>query len=503
MAETTTTIDQLAAPFAEHLYARRCSELTIRTFTEGLRLFVAWFEQRHGRLPEMRKLTRTDMADYQQHLRCEPNKRTGHPAKPATIDKRLSALRAYYAYLSEQDESLRGPMDRIKYEKKGAPTQPHALNDKQLARLLSIAYDRIAVADSKRKPKDITPTACEARRDFAIVATLAYAGLRVSELCDLSSDDVDLAPGHAQLVVRRGKGDKYREVELSNEARKALSEWLAWRKHYTAEDGCSAVFVGRRGPMTRNAVGRVVDKLAKLANATGLDADVSPHTLRHTFARRLVDGGAALSDVQELLGHESVVTTSRYTRPSKEQGRVPKLVEIQQGGLVELPPAGEGTEAADEGKKERDHSRPWPGGPRRSTASLDQGTVRRAAAGCPHCLDSADGSGVVDGSGRGDAARGRGACWDAIRPQGGRERCLPLRVESGHDQAWRQALPGPRASVAQRRWGDSTEELRASAQWLEGGPGGAEEGSWRLLVSQLRGRTTGGRGWCFEVDSVA
>ena len=153
-----------------------------------------------------------------------------------------------------------------------------------------------------------------------MVTTLAYAGLRAAELCALSIDDVDLIPGHAQLVVRRGKGDKYREVELSNGARKALSEWLAWREHYgVGDEECRAVFLGRRGPMTTRAVGFVVEKLAKQAQATGLDADVSPHALRDTFARRLIDGGTPLPDVQDLMGHESIVTTSRYTRPSKAQ----------------------------------------------------------------------------------------------------------------------------------------------------------------------------------------
>jgi integrase/recombinase XerC len=312
-------LDDILGPFAEHLYVRRCSELTIRTFCEGLRLFVAWYEDRHGKAPKMKKLTRADMADYQQFLRTEPTAKTRAPAKPATIDKRLGALRAYYAYLAELHESFRSPMDRIKYEKKGAPGQPRSLSDKQLAKLLSAAHDRVVLADSKRRPNDKTPTACEARRDMAIVTTLAYGGLRVSELCALSIADLDLTPGHAQLVVRRGKGDKYREVELSNHARKALTEWLAWRKHYGGADGGRVVFVGRRGAMSRQAVWFVIEKLARQAKANGLDAEVTPHTLRHSFARRLVDRGAPLPDVQELLGHESIVTTSRYTRPSKAQ----------------------------------------------------------------------------------------------------------------------------------------------------------------------------------------
>jgi integrase/recombinase XerC len=310
---------KITARFTAWLRRRQASLATIETHVRGLRHFCAWYKQSNGALPDMRAVTAADVTEYRQHLRTHPTKKTAAPAKPATIESRMSALRAYYSYLCEQDVRLSNPMARIKREPRAAKAAPKSLSTKQLGKLLRVSYERIAVADSKRRPCDITASSCEARRDFAILTTLAYCGLRASELCALRLGDVKLGKRSGDVTVRRGKGEKYREVELSREGRKALAEWLAWRKHYMSDRACKAVFVGRRGPLTVRAVEFVVTKLARQAQAVGLEAEVTPHVLRHSFARRLVDTGAVLRDVQELMGHESIVTTSRYTRPSKQQ----------------------------------------------------------------------------------------------------------------------------------------------------------------------------------------
>jgi integrase/recombinase XerC len=313
------TLEQLTDDFRQHLFERRASPFTTRAFIRGLEKFVRWYEDSYGALPLMRKVTRAEMAAYQQHLRTQPTA-TGRPPAPATIDQLIASLRAYYAYLAEDDETVTNPLVRIKPERKGALTQPQSLSDSQLAKLLTAAHERIVLADNKRRPIDKTPTAAAARRDFALVTTLAYAGLRVAEACALSTSDLVLKPRSGHVVVRRGKGGKKREVELNPKTREALSEWLAWRKHCGVKRSCKAVFVGRTGEaMTTRSMEKIVAKIAQRAKANGLDAPVTPHTLRHSFARRLLDKGAPLTDVRDLLGHSSIETTSRYTRPSKAQ----------------------------------------------------------------------------------------------------------------------------------------------------------------------------------------
>jgi integrase/recombinase XerC len=143
-----------------------------------------------------------------------------------------------------------------------------------------------------------------------VVVVLLNTGLRASELCGLKLSDLELSERRGRLHVR-GKGDKARTVPLNAGVREALREWLSVRPA-AADD---RLFIGRRGPLTPSGVWRIVTKLARRA---GLE-DVHPHALRHTFATRLLrEAGADLVTVAELLGHESVNTTARYTRPSEK-----------------------------------------------------------------------------------------------------------------------------------------------------------------------------------------
>lgn len=318
-AEHDQAAEAILAPFREHLHARRCAKSTIDTFARGVRAFITWHITERRSVPQMQSISRLDMADYHEHVRSSPTA-AGKLPKPATIDKAMAALKAYYAYLCEVDEAVRNPMVHIKAERKGAPRAPQALSDKELGKLLEGARDRITLADEKRRPIDKTATACEARRDFAIVNVLAYAGLRVGELCSLTLDDVTIQARGGELVVRRGKGNKRREAELNLSCRKALIEWMTWRNYYCDDKKCAALFVSRKGGAIKpRAVERAIDSIAKQATARGLKSEVTPHTLRHTFARRLLDGGTALKDVQEHMGHESIATTAKYLRPSREK----------------------------------------------------------------------------------------------------------------------------------------------------------------------------------------
>ncbi len=150
-------------------------------------------------------------------------------------------------------------------------------------------------------------------RDRAILETLYSAGLRVSELVGMNLDDLDFEDG---LVRVRGKGKRERLAPLGRFAVAALKAWLRKRelaKSEPAKTG-SPVFVNKFGKrITTRSIGRMLEKYLKL---TGLDLRTSPHTLRHSFATHLLDRGADIRSVQELLGHKSLVTTQIYTHVS-------------------------------------------------------------------------------------------------------------------------------------------------------------------------------------------
>ncbi|HEY0513140.1 MAG TPA: tyrosine recombinase XerC [Thermoanaerobaculia bacterium] len=147
------------------------------------------------------------------------------------------------------------------------------------------------------------------RRDRAILELLYAAGLRVSELVGLDWTDVDLS---ARVVRVMGKGSKERMVPFGRPAAEALRRWLdAWETVRDANDDAAPVFLNHRGSrLTDRSVRRVIDKWVE---AAAVARGVHPHTLRHTFATHLLENGADLRAIQELLGHSSLSTTQRYT----------------------------------------------------------------------------------------------------------------------------------------------------------------------------------------------
>jgi site-specific recombinase XerD len=147
------------------------------------------------------------------------------------------------------------------------------------------------------------------KRDLAVVQVLRHTGIRVGELVALRLSDVETSERKGTLVVRSGKGAKYRAVPLNVDARRALAEYLAVRP-VVADD---RLFIGTRGHgMGTQAVENLIRRYGKLAR---LD-DLTPHVLRHTFARHSLDAGTDLVTVATLLGHERLETTARYAKPS-------------------------------------------------------------------------------------------------------------------------------------------------------------------------------------------
>ncbi len=214
----------------------------------------------------------------------------------ATIARKLSAVRSYFRFLQRLGLRSDNPAEAVmtpKQEKK----IPHYLTVDDVFRLLDQVQEDSLLG----------------LRNRAIFETLYTAGTRVSELAGLDTRDVDLKAG---IIRVRGKGNKERVLPVGDKAVQAISAYRdrLQREAGIAPDADGALFRNhRQGRLTPRSIARILDKLVRQC---GLLVPVSPHTLRHTFATHLLDAGADLRTVQELLGHESLSTTQKYTHVS-------------------------------------------------------------------------------------------------------------------------------------------------------------------------------------------
>jgi site-specific recombinase XerD len=219
---------------------------------------------------------------------------------PRSVRRAVASLRRYFGWLhrtgvlaTDPSSGLRGPA--------GESRLPRVLQHDELDHLLE-------PPDEQARRTDVPWVRA---RDIAVVELLYGTGMRVSELCGLRPDDVDLRTG---AVVVWGKGSRQRRVPLGEPAVDAVRHWLAHRPDAPGAAAVPTLLVNGRGrPLTPRDVRRILDRLAV--------RPTHPHALRHTYATHLLDGGADLRAVQELLGHRDVATTQRYTHVSRERLR--------------------------------------------------------------------------------------------------------------------------------------------------------------------------------------
>lgn len=220
-----------------------------------------------------------------------------------TIARRLSCLRSYYRFLCRDGQLKHNPAGAIptpRLEKR----LPSFLDEQQAARLIESPGERGAPDDPGAKRR--SPRSWHALRDAAMLETLYSTGIRVSELVGLNLQDLDEISG---TLIVRGKGKKERLCPIGGAALRALRAYQAKRPEKLREP--RAVFVSQK--LTRITV-RQVDRLIQgYLRQTGIPGRISPHSLRHSFATHLLERGADLRSVQELLGHASLSTTQIYT----------------------------------------------------------------------------------------------------------------------------------------------------------------------------------------------
>jgi len=220
----------------------------------------------------------------------------------ATVARRAASVRAFTAWCTRRGLMSVDPGERLASPKAGTHL-PTVLDQSAAARVM----DHAAIASDDGAPVAV--------RDRAIIELLYATGIRVSELCTIDVRDLDL---DRRTVRVTGKGDKQRVVPFGLPASRAIAEWLAIREDLVGSRSGQAAFLGARGgridPRT------VRESVHRLTADSGV-ASISPHALRHSAATHVLEGGADLRAVQELLGHSSLATTQRYTHVSVERLR--------------------------------------------------------------------------------------------------------------------------------------------------------------------------------------
>ncbi len=276
--------------FLRHLrLERNVSELTLSSYGDDFESFYDYLQDRIGRIPGPEELSIGELRGYVTYLHDCQYART-------TIARRLACLRSFYRYTTREGITQTNIAKALRTPRVGRKL-PHFLTSEQVVSLLE--------APPANDPMGL--------RDRAILETLYSAGLRVSELVGIDLDHWDRA---ANIIRVFGKGKKERIAPVGTHAARALERWLEVREisNDAPADERGAVFVNRFGRrLTTRSIGRMLEKHLK---TTGLDSITSPHTLRHSFATHLLDGGADLRSVQELLGHKSLTTTQIYTHVS-------------------------------------------------------------------------------------------------------------------------------------------------------------------------------------------
>ena len=269
---------------------RNASVYTVKSYREDLLALADYMTEAHGgECPGPGSLAMLELRGYVAALHEAGYAKT-------TIARRLASLRSFFRFGQREGWTKTNPAKPLRNPRKGR-SLPHFLSAEDIGRLLGA-------------PPSNSPMGC---RDRAILETMYSAGLRVSEAVGLNHGDLDLAAG---ILRVRGKGRRERLAPIGSYAAKAIDQWLNVRKVHPREPvGAAApVFLNRFGRrLTTRSVARMLEKYLQ---ETGLDSRTTPHSLRHSFATHLLDRGADIRSVQELLGHKSLVTTQIYTHIS-------------------------------------------------------------------------------------------------------------------------------------------------------------------------------------------
>jgi integrase/recombinase XerC len=296
--------------FVQHLATDRgASAYTIRNYTQTLGEFHRWHEAERQQPPAWASLGRDDFRSYLRYLGRNKLSR-------AATQLRFSALRTFYKFLIRRGLVAASPIKNIslpKLEKRLPRFLTAAQMNDLLAAPLRIGEATTTANDwTKRPGRPVEAGVPE--RDVAILETIYSCGLRMSELCGLRVEDLDWTE---QLVRVRGKGRKERQVPIGEPALQAIERY--WNTLPARPNASDPVFWSSRKASQAVPPRTLQLRLKRYLEIAGLDPHLTPHKLRHSYATHLLDAGADLRSVQELLGHAHLVTTQAYTHVTTER----------------------------------------------------------------------------------------------------------------------------------------------------------------------------------------
>ena len=297
--------DKSVLQFLNHLGTDRgVSIYTQRNYRQALSEFVQWHEEERKKLPEWDKMQRDDFRSYLRFL-------GRHNLGRAAIQLRFSALRTFYKFLVRNGTVESSPIKNISLPKL-AKRLPKFLTAQQMINLLEAPAQLLSGAGASGTQREQNVMKC--RRDIAILETIYSCGLRISELCGLQAGDIDW---NERLVRVRGKGKKERLVPIGETALSAIRSYWEWVGR--APENASPVFLAKQHKPDSIGPRQLQLRLKKYLAIAGLDPSLTPHKLRHSYATHMLDAGADLRTVQELLGHAHLVTTQAYTHLTTER----------------------------------------------------------------------------------------------------------------------------------------------------------------------------------------
>ena len=285
--------------YLDHLMVERgLSANTLAAYRRDLDRYVAFCVKRDVIAPE--QVVDATIRSFVASISASTWGEEERPYSARSVARALSSVRSFHRFLRREDALDRDPAADV-VQPKLPRSLPHPLSVDEIARLVEAPDGRTSAG----------------LRDRAILEVLYGAGLRISELVGLDVDDVDLEEGFVRVV---GKGGKEREVPIGGFAREAVSIYLTRvRPSFASTATRGALFLNQRGGrLSRQSCSRL---LAAHAQTAKIERRVTLHTLRHSFATHLLEGGADIRVVQELLGHASVATTQIYTWVTKDHLR--------------------------------------------------------------------------------------------------------------------------------------------------------------------------------------
>lgn len=282
-----TTFDECIDQFENYLHSHDRSNNTINSYRRDLRLFNKWFHLHNGEEALPPNITPIDVREYKEQLQTVDNQ------KPASINRKLASLSVFCKWAMEEELITSNPAENIREVKHSEPLIRWLDKKEQYALLRAVQKDG-------------------STRDITIILLLLNTGLRVSELSHLRVSDIEISDRKGKLVVREGKGKRYREVSLNSDARQAI---VTLFEKNLANSEQQYLFSGQKGE--RLKPWGIQDVLRRYSYLARID-NVTPHSLRHTFGKNLADAGVPIDQIAVLMGHSNIETTRRYIKPSEK-----------------------------------------------------------------------------------------------------------------------------------------------------------------------------------------